>query len=85
MFLDNRYQHVKSIWAVGDLTSLHQIFDIIPKTIVARHMGMHYHSFIHKISNPSLLSLDQLIELAKLTDIPVMAMVELAVNDIPSK
>lgn len=85
MTLDVRYQHVKSIWSAGDLKSLTKMFEIIPKTVVAKHLGMHYHSFIHKLDRPELLNLQQLIQLSRLTDIPVLAMIELAVNDIQTK
>lgn len=85
MVIDNRYRHVKSIWAAGDLKFFSKMFEIIPRSVVSEDLGMHYNSFTNKLNRPELLNLKQLMMLSDLTDIPLSSIVELAVNDILSK
>lgn len=82
---DYRYAHVQSIWRVGDVKSLHDMLEIIPRTIVAKDLGWHYHTFLHRVDNPELFTLEHLIALSRLTGIEVSAMMEIVVADILAK
>lgn len=82
---DFRYPHVHSIWRAGDLKTLDQVFEIVPKSIVAKDLGMHYNSFMHRLDNPRLINMDQMMELADLTGISFDGVIELVKNDILSR
>lgn len=79
---DFRYPHVHSIWRAGDLRTFEQIFEIIPKTVVSKDLGMHYHSFIHRLDNPRLINMDQIIVLSDLTGISLDGIYALIKEDI---
>ncbi|TDW99731.1 hypothetical protein EDB95_0742 [Dinghuibacter silviterrae] len=82
---DKRYNHVFSVWRTGELTSLNRMFEIIPKSVVADDLGMHYHSFVNKLNRPHLLNVNHLLKLQCLTGIEISALIGLAVADIKEK
>jgi len=79
---DVRYQHVKSIWMSGDLKSFSKIFEIVPKSVVAADLGLHYNSFIRRMSRPDQFLLVDMVGLSDLTGIPIPALIELAIKGI---
>ncbi|TDX02195.1 hypothetical protein EDB95_3246 [Dinghuibacter silviterrae] len=79
---DYRYKHVFTIWQAGKLESLRQMFEIVPKSVVADDLGMHYHSLVNKLNSPELLNVKQLVGLEALTGINLAALVELTVADV---
>ncbi|TDW97154.1 hypothetical protein EDB95_4996 [Dinghuibacter silviterrae] len=82
---DYRYKHVLIVWQAGKLESFARIFEVIPKTVVADDMGMHYHSFVNKLNRPELWNVKQLIRLQGLTGINLSALVELIAVDLNAK
>lgn len=82
---DVRYNHVRSVWQNGDLTSFAKIFEILPKSIVANDLGIHYNSFIRRLKNPRMFELGRLMILASLIGIPIGDLVGLALGDIPER
>jgi hypothetical protein len=79
---DPRYAHVRSIWAAGDLKSFNKIFTIVPKYVISDDLGVNYGRFSKKTSNPALLSLKEINEIAGLTGIDFSSLVAMVVADI---
>ena len=72
--LDPRYRYVRSIWIAGDLTSFIEIFNIVPRSIVATSLRLNYERFTKKILKPELLTFRDIRNLSHLTGIPFEAL-----------
>jgi len=79
---DQRYKHVRSIWAAGDLKSFREILTIIPKSIVSKDLGLNYERFLQKINKLDLLSFRDVERLSKLTNIDFKSLAGLVIDDI---
>ena len=64
------------------LTSLKQVFSIIPMTIVHRDTNIHYATLHRRIQNPRLLTLDNIITIAEWIDVRPDLLLKLALADI---
>jgi hypothetical protein len=87
---DIRYKYVRSVWVAGDLTSFRDIFNIVPKSIVAIDLGLNYDRFSKKIIKPELLSFRDIMRLAKLTgidpkDLAGLVLTDMETNKTPPK
>ena len=65
--------------------SFKELFDIIPKSVVASDLGIHYNRFVIKINKPEDFSLKELITFANLIEVSPSIIIELVVKDIESK
>lgn len=72
MNFDERYKNVKAIWLGGGLEKFRKLFGIVPKSIVAKDLGMHNQTINARIDNPEDLSIRQLCLLAKLSGVPAL-------------
>jgi hypothetical protein len=54
---------------VGSISGFKEIFDVIPKTLVSKEMGMNYQTFTRKVAEPDLFTIRELIHLASLFDV----------------
>lgn len=66
---DPRYAITKVLIKRGHTTSFKQIFDTIPKTIVAKDLGVNNIRFSRLIENPELINVKLLNRIAGLFDI----------------
>jgi hypothetical protein len=72
MRTDKRYIAVKRMIQAGDITMLHQCFNIIPKSIVAEDLGEHkgrYSSRLNGIENMTYKDIKNLSSLFEITSI----------------
>ena len=81
MSKDPRYAAVKSMLDAGKLTSMKQIFEIIPMTVIHRDTKIHYPTLHRRVNNPELLTLSNFVEIAKLIDVKPEIIFKLAVRD----
>ena len=79
---DTRYKYVLSVWRAGDLTSLKDIFDMVPRSIVATDIGLNYGRFSQKVLKPELFTFRDLLRLAKYTEIEPKALAEIVLKDV---
>jgi hypothetical protein len=79
---DPRYKHAWSVWAVGELKSFREIFDIVPKSTVARDLGLNYGRFAKRINRPGMLTYREAYKMAKLIGIEFMALSSLITRDV---
>jgi hypothetical protein len=85
MAKDNRYKAVKAMFDMNNFKSFKELFDIIPKSVVATDLGIHYNRFVTKISKPEDFSLQELIMLSNLIEVTPAVLIDLAMKDIESK
>jgi hypothetical protein len=79
---DHRYNYVRSIWMAGDLTSFTEIFNIVPRSIVASDLRLNYERFTKKILKPELLTFRDIKNLSRLTGIDLKTLAGLVIGAI---
>ncbi len=85
MTKDPRYKTLKVMIETGNIPSLEEIFNIVPKTVVAADLGINYTRFLARVSKPAEFTLDELIRLAKLIEVDNKTFVNLILTDIENK
>jgi plasmid maintenance system antidote protein VapI len=70
MARDERYKNVKNLIESGRITALREIFSYkaIPKTVVAKDMGMHHVTFNKLLAAPQRFTFENAFHLAALLD-----------------
>ncbi len=74
---DRRYATCRSLIKCGEITVFREIFDTIPKSIVALDLGKHNIAFTRLINNTQLLRLVDISKMASLLEIDDRVMLEL--------
>ncbi len=82
--LARKYRVVRDLIQGGSITTLYEIFDILPKTILARDMHLNYKSLLKKVDYPSLFTLGDIAQLASLVGISEDSIFNIAKNSIKS-
>ncbi len=85
MAKDKRYETVKFLIEAGQITTLSGIFDVVPKTVVAKDFGTNYQRFVRLINNPELFRLKEIYTLARMFGIDEMKMFTLINNQYKGK
>lgn len=85
MAQDKRYNAIKSMMESGHISSFKEIFEIVPKTMVSKEMGMNYQTFTRKVNAAELFTLKELQAMAKLFDIPGEMLVGRIFADLAAK
>ena len=80
MVKDNRYKGVKAMLETSGFKSFIDIFEIIPRSVVAADLGIHYNRFLVKIEKPVEFSLKELVTLSQLIETAPLKIVELALS-----
>ena len=52
---DRRYNAIKSMVEDGSISTFKEIFEVIPKTLVSKDMGVNYQTFTRKVAELDLL------------------------------
>jgi hypothetical protein len=84
MVKDNRYKAIKAMLEANNFKTFKEVFDIIPKSIVATDLGIHYDRFVKRINNPENFSLEELIIFSHLIGTNPSILINLAMKDIES-
>jgi hypothetical protein len=74
---DRRYYTIKKLIISGSLESFREIFEIIPRSIVARDLGTHPVRLKNAISNLELFYLGEIYKLASLFEVTEAKMLQL--------
>lgn len=85
MAKDKRYNTAKKLIEMGAMTSISEILDVIPKTVIGQDMGMHHETFNKLIRNPGNFTLNQIFQIAALIGVDKMAMLNLILQDLSSR
>jgi len=82
---DKRYDLIKSMFAEGKITSFNDIFEYIPKTIVAGDIGKKVARFNRVMLHINEFTLGDLFLIAKFCNLDEFEMVKLAVTEYKKK
>ena len=63
---DRRYNAIKSMVDDGSISTFKEIFEVIPKTLVSKDMGMNYQTFTRKVTDPELFTVREILFMANL-------------------
>jgi|ADGO01.1.fsa_nt_gi hypothetical protein len=85
MVKDKRYQTVKLLIESGHITEFKQIFEHIPKSIVANDLGTNYTRLSKLIKHTEHIPLKDLITLSRFFGVDGRVMVDLAYKQILNK
>ena len=79
---DERYKNVKNLIESGNIKSFREIFDskVIPKTVVAKDLGMHHQTFGKLLAHPEHLTYKDSFRIAALIDTDEKAIMNLIYN-----
>lgn len=80
MIKDKRYTVVKNLIDSGHITLFTQIFDILPKSVVYKDLGMNNARFTNLMENVELFVVNDLFRIADLVEIPRMKILEIIFN-----
>ncbi len=85
MAKDQRYKTLKVMIDTGNISALEDIFNIIPKTVVAADLGINYSRFLTRLTKPAEFTLDELMRLATFIEIDSKTIIHLVLADIEKK
>jgi hypothetical protein len=63
---DRRYNAIKSMVEDGSISTFKEIFEVIPKTLVSKDMGMNYQTFTRKVTDPDLFTVREVLFMSNL-------------------
>jgi hypothetical protein len=66
---DRRYKSVKSLIEAGQLKNFQDIYDFVPKSVIAAGLGINYYKSTKHYNNPGTWEVDEVIALSKLLDV----------------
>jgi hypothetical protein len=85
MVKDNRYKAIKAMLDAKSFKTFKELFEIIPKSVVASDLGIQYNRFIKRIDKPEDFSLNELVTFSDLIEIEPTTLISLAMKDIESR
>ncbi len=62
-----------------------EVFDIIPRSVVATDLGINYNRFVQRINEPEVFTVKELIMFSDLIGTSPSILFDLAMKDIESK
>lgn len=74
---DKRYSALKEWITSGGAKTFLEIFDIIPKTQVAKDSGIHYDRLNNKINDTSKFTIKDIVTIARLLEVDDVKLYEL--------
>jgi hypothetical protein len=77
MTKDRRYNTVKNLIMGGYVKTLNEIFDTVPKTVVAKDMGTNLARLNKMIGDPQIYSFRDMVKLASLIEVDELAIMTL--------
>jgi hypothetical protein len=77
MAKDKRYEVIKTLIVAGHITRFRQIFDVLPKTIMAQDLGMHHQTFEKLLKDPERFTYKLAFWIASLIEIEEKVIVDL--------
>ena len=82
---DQRYKAIKSLIESKNLTSLKDVFTILPYSIVRLDMKMNYNTLRRRVDGSESLTMKDIILLADLFEVPAVEVFKLSFTDISGK
>lgn len=85
MAKDKRYKTVKHLIESGHIHEFREIFDTIPKTVVAEDMGTNYKRLLRLVENVDQFKVGELYSLAGMFDVDRLAIMKLVIKQSENK
>jgi hypothetical protein len=85
MVRDKRYNAAQSLMEGKRIQRFKDIFEYIPKSIVARDLSLNYRSFISKVNAPNRFTVKDIARMADLIEVPYVQLFEIIIADLPAK
>ena len=82
---DNRYIPAGKLIRVNETKSFKEIFYILPKTTVAKDIGMKVDRFSEKMEDPGLFTVNELLKIATLLDVELIAVLNLVAVELAER
>ena len=80
MIKDKRYKTIKNLIETGHITLFREIFDILPKSIIYKDLGMNNDRFTNLMNNVELFLIIDLFRIADLIETEKRKILELIYN-----
>ena len=81
MIKDNRYNIARIFIEKGEITTIEQIFDYIPKSVVSHELRTNNNRFTRLINDPLEFKLIELSKIARAIGIETKVLVNMALQD----
>jgi len=78
MAVDKRYSIAKDLITAGKIANFHRLFEIVPKSVIYKDMGMNYNRFTKLMASPDLFTIRELTFIAKLIGVDPRTIIDLA-------
>jgi hypothetical protein len=82
---DPRYRAIKSLIESKSISTLKDIFTVVPLTVVKKDLKVNYDTLRRKIQNPEMLTLRNVIGIAALFEVDPVELFRIVSNEINSK
>ena len=82
---DRRYNTVKLLIEAGHIIEFSELFDHIPRSVVANDLGTNYNRLARLITHTEHFTLEELVTLSNFFDVDSKTMVDLAFNQMIRK
>ena len=79
---DRRFTDVNIAYRKGLIRSFPDIFNYIPKTVVYKALGKKFEYFERRLKDPTLFTMGELMEIARLFDLPEDTFYNLVARDV---
>ncbi|TXJ23509.1 MAG: hypothetical protein E6Q24_17500 [Chitinophagaceae bacterium] len=80
MVKDKRYTNVKNLISGGHIKNFKDLFDVIPKTVVAHDLGINNVRFTELMEDVGRYFVKDLFKLAELIEVPEIEVMKLICN-----
>jgi plasmid maintenance system antidote protein VapI len=77
MVKDKRYNTVKKLILANALGSFAEIFDTLPKTVLAKDLGMHHQTLTKLLAEPKRFTFERAFDIAELLEVDPLAVANL--------
>lgn len=82
MATDPRFEAAKALIETGKLLKFNDLFEIIPRSVMAGEIGHSYASFVAKMENPQRWTLGNVTDMATILGIPADELAKVILRSI---
>jgi hypothetical protein len=80
MAKDKRYNAIKELIERGGINDFNKIFDIMPPSTMARHLGINYNNFTKRQEDCGRFTVKEIMEMAELIGVDHMIVAKLVID-----
>lgn len=77
---DRRFKTVNNLIAGGYITTFREIFDTLPRSVMAKHLGKNNIAFSKRIDNPDEFTLNEITRMAAILEVEERVMLDLVMK-----